>query len=194
MDKIKVYEGFLSNEEVDMLRNAMENNMDKFYSATPAKLERSFGLGQDNFPSSTNFNNPKPSSEVFPEIADFIKDYVKRIEEVAKADSGLDVVLSVLWFIRTQGVHFDAHTDNDGDLLYKYDHTCLLYLNDCYDSGQLHFPDQGFTYSPRKGDLVSFSPDYVHEVWKMDEVRYTMPSWFTVDKKYSLFGESREIS
>ena len=193
MSDVKVYKGFLNEEEVALLVSAMDNNIDRFASKSGGMKERSLGFGQDNFPESRNFNSPVSPDEMIPEIAGFIEGYVKRIEEVAKQDSGLDVSLSVLWFIRSQDIYFPDHTDNDGDILYRYDHTCLLYLSDCYESGQLYFPEEGFEYSPRRGDLVSFSPDSLHGVKHMSEPRYTMPSWFTTDKQYALYKNSSDF-
>lgn len=186
MPGIKVYNNFISDHEADMFVSAMDNNMDSFYYHLEGK-ERSYYLGQDNFEEASTYT--QPNTKIFPEIEGLVKDYAKRIEAIARKDSGLDVDLSVLWFIKTQGIKFPAHTDNDAATIYRYNHTCMLYLNDCHNSGQLHFPTENFTYSPRKGDLVSFDPELIHEVWQMDEIRYTMPSWFTTDKRYSLFQE-----
>lgn len=187
MHNIKVYKEFLNTDEVDLLIKTIDNNMDSLYSVKQEKLERTYSVGQNNFPAAYNFNSPNGPEAIFPEIQEFVKVYAKRIEEIAKQDSGLDIGLSVLWFVKSQGIHFPAHTDNDGELLYEYNHTCMLYLNDCYGNGQLNFPEYNFTYEPRKGDLVSFPSSYVHEVWKMNEPRYTMPSWFTTNKEYWLF-------
>jgi 2OG-Fe(II) oxygenase superfamily len=88
------------------------------------------------------------------------------------------------------GVHTDAHVNYEF-LIYA----TVIYLNDSseYIGGEIYFPNQGITYSPRKGDAVIFpcgGHEYVHGVTEIiDGRRYTIPMWHTKrpDKASKLF-------
>lgn len=88
------------------------------------------------------------------------------------------------------GVHTDAH-DNYDFLIYA----TVIYLNDSSDyiGGEIYFPNQGLSYSPKKGDAVIFpcgGHEYVHGVTEiLDGRRYTIPMWHTKrpDKASKLF-------
>jgi hypothetical protein len=78
------------------------------------------------------------------------------------------------------GVHTDSH-DGYEFLIFS----TVLYLNDSaeYLGGEIFFPNQGVTYSPKKGDAVIFpggGHEYVHGVNNIyDGRRYTIPMWHT---------------
>lgn len=60
------------------------------------------------------------------------------------------------------------------------DFTIIFYLNDNYQGGELVFPKQGVTISPKAGSVVIFPSDhrYPHEVIPVKEgIRYAIVSW-----------------
>jgi hypothetical protein len=68
------------------------------------------------------------------------------------------------------------------------DFSGVLYLSDESEGGDLYFPEFDFTYKPNFGDLVLFSPDYVHEVKEITNgLRFTMPLWATLEQKQAIF-------
>lgn len=58
------------------------------------------------------------------------------------------------------GPHYDGQ-DGDSNLKYSF----VTYLNDDYEGGEIHFPNQDFTIKPKAGSLVMFPSQkpYIHE-------------------------------
>lgn len=64
----------------------------------------------------------------------------------------------------------------------------LIYLNDDYEGGELHFNDYNITIKPSPGDLVIFPNHYMHEVFMVlakgeNTRRHTMPTFYVVTIK-----------
>lgn len=85
--------------------------------------------------------------------------------------------------------HADAEVYNPSTQLWERkverDISLLIYLNDDYEGGKLHFNYFNYTFSPRKGDLVLFPSDhrYMHEAQMVKEgVRYVIVSWATIKR------------
>jgi hypothetical protein len=178
-----IHENFVSPQEVETLLGIFESAQSDFEAESTGHL---LGFGQDNFHASPMFKNPKSISKILPEHLEFLKEYYSRVEERARLDSGLDVFLSVLWFVKISKGGFPAHGDNEPNAIYQYDQTCILYLNDCEGGGQIVFPEFGYTFTPKAGTLISFPSNYIHEVLPVVEPRYSLPSWLTQDAAYSL--------
>jgi hypothetical protein len=180
---ISIYENFVSKEELQQLNAIFDTEKDKFFLVEGSV--NVIGFGQDNFHESYFFDNPSSVSNKLPNHLELIKAYSERLEQTIRGDSDLDTVLSVLWFVEKFNGGFPAHGDNEPGVIYAYDKTCILYLTDCIDGGEISFPDYGYTYAPRAGSLVSFPAEYIHEVSPVSAIRRAMPSWFTQDKKYA---------
>lgn len=180
---IHIHEDFVSPAELERLLGIFESAEAEFRPDSTGYL---LGFGQDNFHASPMFDNPKSISKILPDELEFLKTYYARVEKVARADSGKDLVLSVLWFVKTVKGVIPAHGDNEPEAIYQYDQSCILYLNDCNNGGQIVFPEFGYTFTPKAGVLISFPSNYVHEVLPVLEPRYAMPSWLTQEVAYSL--------
>lgn len=174
----------MSKEELGLLNEIFETERDKFFFVEGSV--HVIGFGQDNFHQSYFFDNPSKVSDKLPNHLDLIKTYSERLEKTIRADSELDTVLSVLWFVEKFNGGFPPHGDNEPDVIYTYDKTCVLYLTDCTDGGEISFPEYGYTYAPRAGSLISFPAEYIHEVAPVSSIRRAMPSWFTQDKAYTI--------
>ena len=63
------------------------------------------------------------------------------------------------------GAKMGPHVDDHGDTRFRPILSAVLYLNDDYDGGELHFKNQGITIKPEAGSLVIFPSiqPYVHE-------------------------------
>lgn len=180
----KLYENFVSDEIADMFLNAMDSNIGSFLQDGPSG--KIMGFGQDNFQSSWFFKNPNTKEKIFPEIKNEIFNYINKLEKIVEQDTGKNLYLSVLWFVQTLNGGFPAHNDNEPNAIYQYEHTCILYLNDCVNGGAINFPDHDYKFYPKRGSLLSFPSNYMHEVLPVTEPRYAMPSWFTSDARYKL--------
>lgn len=59
--------------------------------------------------------------------------------------------------------------------------SAILYLNENYDGGELHFPYLDITIKPSSGSVILFPSNfiYTHEVKKITSgTRYSFPNWF----------------
>ena len=66
---------------------------------------------------------------------------------------------------------------------------CVLYLNDNYNGGEIYFPNQNIEIKPKPNTLVFFpgNLEFLHGVKPItNDVRYTLTSFWTYDKKYSI--------
>lgn len=91
------------------------------------------------------------------------KDYDETKTHLAKFEEGSEM-----------HVHFDSTKPNDI--------ATLIYINDNYEGGEIHFPDHDISIKPKAGDLLCFpdTPEFLHGVNKVSgSSRYTIPRWFT---------------
>jgi hypothetical protein len=184
-NNIKVYENFVSAQEIDFLLSFFIDYSDNFELINNSV--NLLGFGQDNFPASSLFNNPNSFSDILPqEKIKFIQDYYKRVETTVGSDIAKDISMSALWFVKTMEGGFPEHGDNEPDAIYQYEQTCILYLNDCENGGEIVLPEFDYSFLPKAGSLLSFPANYVHAVLPVSHPRYTMPSWLTENKAYSL--------
>ena len=91
-----------------------------------------------------------------------------------------------------KGGHYAPHADaeyfdNQQQLWCRQmdrDLSMLLYINDEFDGGGLHFASFNFRYAPRVGDLGIFPSDhrYIHQAEKVTRgTRYCIVSWAAVE-------------
>ena len=100
-----------------------------------------------------------------------------------------DLYLTSFWFSRQHpGSFIEEHEDTDDGWNKQNDYSAIVYLNTLTDSGSITFKDLDYTQYPKAGDLIIFkSQDTgLHEVDTNNELRYTIPMWFTTNKDYSL--------
>ena len=60
----------------------------------------------------------------------------------------------------------------------------VIYLNDDFEGGQIHWPNKGIEWKPVKGSLAIFpgTVEFLHGVRNVPNgVRYTIPSFYTYD-------------
>lgn len=135
--------------------------------------------------------------ENIPDGVAIIKKYSDKVLEIHREERGFlpELYTTEGWLSLWEagngaGVHTDAHDEYEF-LIYA----TVLYLNDSseYIGGEIYFPNQGVSYSPKKGDAVLFpcgGHEYVHGVREiLDGRRYTIPMWHTKrpDKASKLF-------
>lgn len=88
-------------------------------------------------------------------------------------------------FISHNGYEMPPHIDTINDYgLYNYlKFAAVVYLNDSYEGGEIYFPNLGYSYAPRKGDLILFPANdekYLHGVKKvLGGNRYTLAYWYS---------------
>jgi hypothetical protein len=75
---------------------------------------------------------------------------------------------------QSMGPHFDGQ-DGDSSLAFSL----VAYINDDYEGGEIHFPNQNITIKPKSGSLIMFPSQlpYLHEVKPIiSGTRYMSPS------------------
>jgi hypothetical protein len=75
---------------------------------------------------------------------------------------------------QSMGPHFDGQ-DGDSTLAFSL----VAYVNDDYEGGEIHFPNQNITIKPKAGSLIMFPSQqpYVHEVMPITSgTRYMSPA------------------
>lgn len=84
-----------------------------------------------------------------------------------------------------EGVSLSYHVDSLSNPLVVFAN--VLYINDDFTGGELHFPKIDVTYRPEKGAMIVFpsSDDYLHGVLPVGPgpIRYALPAF--VNKKVS---------
>ena len=61
------------------------------------------------------------------------------------------------------GGRYDAHVNNDEDPDHQQLSVILMFPNDNYEGGEVVLTDYGFTYKPKKGDVLIFPATYLNE-------------------------------
>jgi len=77
-----------------------------------------------------------------------------------------------------QGDHYPAHYDGNTSLGRHI--SCLLYLNDDFEGGELHFTNQNITIKPEPGMLVLFPSNFAfrHEARPVTKgTKYAFVTW-----------------
>lgn len=181
VENIHLIHNFIDDEDLSMLYNYVEKYKD----------DDSFRGGNDK--------RKKDVIETDPDIHILMEKYEQLIyEQVFKFYTekyGVKikrVPVNDLHFVKwPEGMQSKLHADcerPDGKPayhanFYRLNISCLLYLNDNYGGGELQFPEYGFSFKPKPGDLAIFPSNHRHLITAVEgkNNRYTMPIWFTFD-------------
>jgi len=105
------------------------------------------------------------------------------------------------------GGHYKPHYDGvakwrnpDGSMQWKKsvdrDLSCVIFLNDDFEGGELVFPELKIRIRPEPGLMICFpsTQHYLHQVEPVTKgVRYSMVTWFTVQGVKTLDEVDQEI-
>lgn len=100
-----------------------------------------------------------------------------------------EVYMSSMWFAKQlPGAFVEEHEDTDDGYNTQFEYSAVLYLNTLQEGGELIFTDFDHSVKPKAGDLVVFKSIQggMHKVNRINEDRYTMPMWMTLDPKFAL--------
>ena len=84
-----------------------------------------------------------------------------------------------------KGQHFAAHSDHG--FSYVCTVSTVMYLNDNYSGGGLHFPFLDYTYTPEEGDIVLFPSTflYMHAALPVEEgIKYAAVTMFDWNSRF----------
>lgn len=89
----------------------------------------------------------------------------------------------------SSGYSMNVHTDLE-DGKDHFEVSVVTYLNNDFTGGDIVFPELGFRYSPKKGDIAIFLSKPKHNIHGVEVVksgkRYVMPIWITDQKEHAL--------
>lgn len=177
-----ILEDFISEPECNIIINFAEKHLELF----------------DN----SHQNNPFWDKRVInvkdfkdPNIKDLLVHINKNVGETVKMLCGEQVYPDTLQIVRwIRGYELNPHADKENPNGDPHpfpwrDFATLVYLNDNYVGGEIHWPNKNKEMKPKKGSLVIFpgTLEFLHGVRETTEgTRYTMPSFFTRDASKSL--------
>lgn len=102
-------------------------------------------------------------SNVLDKLNDILRSYASLIG--SSSHDGRDTIIGNMWLAHvsryTPGGRTPPHTDED----YLEDngiYTCIVYLNDEYDGGEVGFTDFNVEVKPAAGDVLLFPSYYMH--------------------------------
>jgi predicted 2-oxoglutarate/Fe(II)-dependent dioxygenase YbiX len=103
------------------------------------------------------YESMKIHQTIYNAIMNSAKHYTK---EHNNLNPGVLTPLSISKYFegKLMGPHVDAHNDDPTKTI-----SCVLYLNDNYEGGELNFPNHNITIKPEAGSLVIFPSKYLHE-------------------------------
>lgn len=122
---------------------------------------------------------------------DAIRNLMRRVELVTANlfNETSQVHVCSFWFAKQlPGAFVSEHDDTDGGFNTHFKYSAIVYLNDMIKPATLSFTDWDYHYQPKAGDLVVFDTNLggKHKVDQINEYRYTIPMWMTLDPTYAL--------
>lgn len=189
MNNIKVVNNIVSQKEANFYINYIDNNLDKFddYSAMDNPNRFVWRFGVDNVYHDSNHTLEK-LADIHNDIKALFSKVTSEVQDKYQDPNKLYVTSFHLGKQFPQSrvkMHLDADETHNGHFKYS----CVVYLNSNRFDGDLTFPNIGYSYRPNALDAVIFPSqgnDYVHEVGKISEIRYTLPMWITDDPEWEL--------
>ena len=188
MDKIKVIKNFISKEDAALIINYIDRNQESFSKDVHGLWFRRF-FGLDALYRRGACKGVIEGLEDVRDLCISISGNVTKLLNREFQDSD-DIFLNSLWFVKhLPGASVPAHSDLNDGTDYQFVYSSVLYLNNLEKGGELEFPALNISIKTEVGDLVVFptvGEDMFHGVSSIEEIRYTLPMWFTKDKDLEL--------
>lgn len=121
---------------------------------------------------------------------DLVDTCVNKAKELVEQSFRLTCSNTEIHFLRYQnGAYYKSHIDGqkivDKDVfrVTERDITCVMYLNDDYENGQVYFDFFDKEYKPKAGDVLIYPAtwQYIHGVKPVNGTRYCIVMWFTTN-------------
>jgi hypothetical protein len=136
-------------------------------------------------------HNPDICTASFVDYSSFtesVATLVGRCKELVEHQYSVECITYSIDFLHyPDGTHYWPHIDGqyvDGTNVRRSDInrdiTCVVYLNDDYQGGEVYFPFFDIEKRPNAGDILMYpgSWQYLHGVKKVQGVRYAIVIWF----------------
>jgi len=175
---------FLTNEESNAIIAYTEKNLDLF----------------DNSSQSNDFWSKRvidyhriKDPEIKKLVIQISKDVGSIVSHMALDKRPLvpDTLQIVRW-MRGYELHPHADKENPNGNPHPFpwrDFASVVYLNDDYSGGQIHWPNKNIEWKPEKGSLAIFpgTSEFLHGVREVPEgVRYTIASFYTYNNEKAI--------
>ncbi len=170
---LNIYEGAISKDDVDWVIDTLEKNLSKgsSYKWSEAQVTNSnkpIKSARDCSDFKFNDKTLGPRTEQNSELLNIYEkmyDIVKKcVDDYAKY-WGINVTYYEAFnFVKYEGEgqEFKIHADHGPH--YNTTVSIVVYLNEDYDGGEIHFPRlDKLTYTPKAGDIAVFPSNYIYE-------------------------------
>lgn len=97
-------------------------------------------------------------NNIYTDVAGRINDGLKHYQ--AKYNVNMKYMEAINFVRYGENEHFGVHTDHGFSYICTISN--IMYLNDGYEGGELHFPLLDLTYQPEAGDSVFFPSTYIY--------------------------------
>jgi len=161
-------ENFISEEELECILSSVSNFTEDLWFEQKENLVYEWWEGKviTSFKDKTKKNGDDKTTEILYKIEENIASLF--INALGVTDINLNRY--------KQDVFLNYHSDewlNHPDHFIKYG--AILYYNDNFDGGELHYKDLDISYKPKSGSLVFHKGDIVHGTLpvKSNSVRYS---------------------
>lgn len=125
--------------------------------------------------------------------------YLKCLQQYIH-ENNLDITTDNLgigrWLVReyAAGSEMSAHIDHysyvkDGEHAVTPKFTIILYINDDYEGGEIHFLNDNITIKPKAGSVVIFPSNLLHEVKAVISGNRYMTQSYIYEKPFSYYQE-----
>jgi len=170
---LNIYENAISKEDVDWVINTIEKSLSsgsvyRWSEAQVTNSDKPIKAARDCFDFKFNDKSLGPRNENNKDLLDvYEKMYsiVKQCVDDYARYWGIHVsYYEAFNFVKYQGEgqQFKIHADHGPH--YNTTVSIVVYLNDDYDGGELHFPRlDNLTYAPKIGDIAVFPSNYIYE-------------------------------
>lgn len=165
-DKIFYVEDFLFLETCDFLISSFSQNISK---SDKVGIYGGPGRGENDKACEISGLEKIEKASYIPQKNISIDLFTGLCTNIEKSVSKLfnkDLVLKSFFYSHMKaGGHNPLHVDNYSEE-YKNDYSAILYLNDSYSGGLLHFSKKELSLKPKPGTLIAFigTQDLEHEV------------------------------
>lgn len=194
-DKVKIVKEFLSTEArksfINFIDDALVNRPDviTYGPKDVNKIGPVIQVGDDqDFPLSYKLFSDILTEEQTATNLELSDQIINLINKEFNESNKL--FLSSFWYRKQfPGSKISPHKDYREGINWHYEYSAIIYLND-FIGGELHFNDLGYSVKPEAGDLIIFNTKDIgiHEVKELNDIRYSMPMWFTYDENFALKG------
>jgi hypothetical protein len=192
MENIKVIKNFVdahaASKFIDSIDLLEQTVLEEFSSYQDGKrLALQFGIDVNQLHNS--HLDLTLLDDMEPMFREYLEQAVQATKDSFEVDPAAELFVCSLWLAKQYpGAIVPIHEDTDSGYNTYFEYSAVLYLNTLDDSGDLEFPDLGYSYRPAAGDLVIFPSKStgMHRVSKILEDRYSMPLWLTFDRSYKL--------